>query len=277
MIRNGNNTLTISFQSPVEYARMKSEEQSSSQYPVPPDCVPDEYHGECHANHIRKMQASFSWDWGPAFPSMGVWMPLHLIISDYPWIEYITWTLKEYNMWNWTITIEVLTDGPSCESCYVLIEMPSLGVLESAPIQLKTSFNVTASKAIVELWWPNGYGKQAIYDLNVSIRDMKRDTEVDMKHRKVGFRTIALDQDPLSKGLSFQFRVNGVTMFMKGSNWIPAHVLPQYDEYYYRDLLFSAKEANMNMLRVWGGGIYEFGQFYNLADELGILIWQAKK
>ena len=91
----------------------------------------------------------------------------------------------------------------------------------------------------------------------------------------MAFRTLELVQEPLSRGLSFYFRVNGRPIFMKGSNWIPASVTPRYDETYYLQLLHSAREAHMNMLRVWGGGIYEYDQFYSTADQLGILIWQG--
>ena len=96
-----------------------------------------------------------------------------------------------------------------------------------------------------------------------------------MRVRRVGFRTVELVQEPLSQGLSFYFKINNKPIFMKGSNWIPAHVIPTLntrDQYY--DLLYSAREAHMNMLRVWGGGIYELDSFYDIADELGILIWQ---
>ena len=91
----------------------------------------------------------------------------------------------------------------------------------------------------------------------------------------MAFRTLELVQEPLSRGLSFYFRVNGRPIFMKGSNWIPASVTPRYDQTYYLELLHSAREAHMNMLRVWGGGIYEYDQFYSTADQLGILIWQG--
>lgn len=88
-------------------------------------------------------------------------------------------------------------------------------------------------------------------------------------------RTVELVQEPMSEGLSFYFRVNGEYVFAKGSNWIPAHVLPEaVTGEYTRDLLYSAKESHQNMMRVWGGGIYETDVFYDIADELGILIWQ---
>lgn len=116
------------------------------------------------------------------------------------------------------------------------------------------------------------YAQLQTYDNNPS-------NETVYKRVRSAFRTVELIQEPLkndSDGLSFYFKVNGVPIFAKGSNWIPGHVLPElgYEPDAIRHLLLSAKEANMNMLRVWGGGVYESDTFYSIADELGILIWQ---
>jgi beta-mannosidase len=128
-------------------------------------------------------------------------------------------------------------------------------------------------KDSVETWWPNGYGKQNLYVLNVRT---KLETDITEHKFKIGFRTVELIQDPLKKGLSFYFKVNGVPIFAKGSNWIPLSIFPEHLERKVRlqDLLTSVKETHMNMLRVWGGGVYESDLFYSLADEYGIMIWQ---
>ncbi|XP_049271945.1 beta-mannosidase [Rhipicephalus sanguineus] len=127
----------------------------------------------------------------------------------------------------------------------------------------------------IERWWPSGYGSQKLYHLNVS---MSVDDEKCVKAIRFGFRTVELVEDAISndtQGAEFYFKINGVPIFAKGSNWIPADIFPErVTKAYIRDLLQSAKDANMNMIRVWGGGIYEKDYFYDLADELGILIWQ---
>lgn len=139
-------------------------------------------------------------------------------------------------------------------------------------------------KSSVELWWPNGYGSQALYDLQIKWEDVKIN-EVVMREREyyiasktisIGFRTIELVQEPMQNGLSFYFKVNAIPIFMKGSNWIPSNILPEksYEVERVRELLQATRDANMNMLRVWGGGVYESDYFYSLADEYGILIWQ---
>lgn len=139
-------------------------------------------------------------------------------------------------------------------------------------------------KSSVNRWWPNGYGTISLYDLQIRWEDSRVDTVnsqernffIDSRTISVGFRTIELIQDEMEDGLSFYFKVNGVPIFMKGSNWIPSHILPEEsaDESRVKYLLQSARDANMNMLRVWGGGVYESEYFYKLADEYGILIWQ---
>ena len=123
------------------------------------------------------------------------------------------------------------------------------------------------------MWWPNGYGIQKLYLLNTRIEIEDHIVE---KKVNIGFRTIELIQEPLQKGLSFYFKVNEIPVFAKGSNWIPSSVFPENlaNEQVIRHLLQSAKDTHMNMLRVWGGGVYESDLFYNIADEYGIMIWQ---
>lgn len=125
----------------------------------------------------------------------------------------------------------------------------------------------------VRQWWPNGYGDQKLYNLSTKYAS---GVETSTKTRKIGFRTIELIQDPLPNGLSFYFKVNNVPIFAKGSNEIPLDILPERGQnpQTITRILKSAQDVNMNMLRVWGGGVYESDFFYDKADELGILIWQ---
>ena len=131
-------------------------------------------------------------------------------------------------------------------------------------------------KMKVKTWFPNGVGEQPLYNLTIKVSPTGEAAQT--KSIKIGFRTIKLVQDILhskTEAYSFYFKVNDRPIWSKGSNWIPAHVLHEaITENYIRELLQSAKDANMNMLRVWGGGIYEDDIFYQIADEYGILIWQ---
>lgn len=120
----------------------------------------------------------------------------------------------------------------------------------------------------IHLWWPNGFGEHPLYTLNATFTSLNS-TETSSKEIKIGIRTVELVQEelhPKLEGLSFYFKVNDVPIFAKGSNWIPGHILPElgYEEAKVRHLLLSSKEANMNMLRVWGGGVYESDLFYQV-------------
>lgn len=285
-IKVGENTLKVVFYSSVKTA-YDLYKNHSLQYIVPPKCVPKEYNGECHVNHIRKMQASFSWDWGPAFPSMGIWKNVELVsISEFLVTEINTDIYKKTGIWE--IIITTFFDLPSnkqdstvmCKISSMLCIDNSSCILNSTDLILQSnnryqtvSTTLHVPTELVETWWPNGYGKQNLYVLKVTV--LTPNEKID-RYMNIGFRTVELVQEPLEKGLSFYFRINGIPIFAKGSNFIPASILPELaaKEHVIRDLMQSAKEAHMNMLRVWGGGMYESDLFYELADKLGIMIWQ---
>lgn len=172
-----------------------------------------------------------------------------------------------------------------------MLEEPVLNYVIVSDLK-KCEFNqivqVNVTKSVVDLWWPNGYGNQTLYSLVATWRSENRDASTNSivnvpsiysassKTVQLGFRTIEVVEDSLDAGKSFYFKVNGLPIFMKGTNWIPSHILPEhsFDAERVQSLLWAVKNAHMNMIRVWGGGIYETDTFYNLADELGILIWQ---
>eukprot|EP00095_Tigriopus_kingsejongensis_P004036 maker-scaffold5_size1054832-snap-gene-4.13 protein:Tk04036 transcript:maker-scaffold5_size1054832-snap-gene-4.13-mRNA-1 annotation:"Beta-mannosidase" len=281
----GNNEIRIEFQSPVEYAKEMFETQKEDHYIVPPECVAPQFQGECHANHIRKMQSSFSWDWGPAFPSMGIWQGIGIDAFNSAVLRYILFNPKQDQDGNWNIGIEaVFQIDPTRPDVRGTVKVTLQGMVEEFPGTLTPydgeeslgfiSVEIKRDQSNIDLWWPNGFGNQTLYDILVEFTD-EATNELSSLTKKVGFRTVEVIQEPLEKGRTFKFRINGQDMYMKGSNWIPAHVLPEMvSPEYTRQLLHSAKDAHMNMLRVWGGGIYETDAFYDMADEFGILIWQ---
>ena len=152
-------------------------------------------------------------------------------------------------------------------------------VLENTAFTYSTNItfnhNVSVSLLIpnstVQLWWPNGYGDQTLYNLSVYNAGQR------VGSRSIGFRTVELAQHsygPNIKGLSFYFVINGHPIFVKGSNWVPPDAFQErVSDERLRRLLLSAQLANMNMLRIWGGGIYERDSFYDMADRLGIMLW----
>ncbi|XP_064073932.1 beta-mannosidase [Vanessa tameamea] len=296
-LKEGENKLTFNFESPIDYAKNRSRQHFAA-----PECVPDVYNGECHVNQIRKMQASFSWDWGPAFPSVGIWRNVRLEFFNGAVIRSIT-THTEKKDTIWFLTVKVYLDTSNnirnisgYLSVYLSVEGHStikIGKNVDTQTNSDGTFDVelemNISENMIREWWPNGYGSQYLYNLLVffTTHGDRSDREISHKHVKIGFRTIEIVEQKASlilgndtlagQGLTFYFKVNGHPLFMKGSNWIPSNVLPEInenDKIRIDNLLTAARDTHMAMLRVWGGGVYESDYFYRRCDELGILIWQ---
>ncbi|XP_067276974.1 beta-mannosidase isoform X2 [Pseudorasbora parva] len=263
--------------SAVTYASQKS--HAHTEYRVPPDCPPPVQKGECHVNFIRKAQSSFSWDWGPSFPTLGIWKGVRLEVFNTLRVLSLT-TVPKYDSAHssWNVEVELFFDVFVASKGLVLLSIPLLHSeefqLSLTPGQSRKTF-VSQVNQSVSLWWPFGHGEQPLYDLKIDINLEVGETF--NAERQVAFRTVELIQEPIpsSPGLSFYFRINGKPIFLKGSNWIPVHSFQdQVTTDMITILLRSAQKANMNALRVWGGGVYEQDIFYSLCDMYGIMIWQ---
>ncbi|KAI5741410.1 hypothetical protein M8J76_013313 [Diaphorina citri] len=284
------NTVTVRIYSPISEALRLSHSLSHN---VPPDCTPPQFNGECHVNLLRKMQASFAWDWGPAFPSMGIWKKVSLQCYNNLSLQHVSTNVYETDQ-AWRVDISAfLHTSMSVRHVSMEVKMDGTLNVEERLVYTDTSMEVKkdetntqedvvivkkrmfVKKNLVKLWWPNGYGDQPLYNLNVLItyKDFKLSETV-----TIGFRTVRLVQDPVpnNKGLTFYFLVNNVPIFAKGSNYIPAHILPEQSANLstVNRLLYSAYLSHTNMIRVWGGGLYESDMFYALCDKYGILVWQ---
>ncbi|XP_067630235.1 beta-mannosidase isoform X2 [Eurosta solidaginis] len=290
------NKLVVRLTSPVHAARARADELATRNITVPPACPPIIYRGECHMNMLRKMQASFAWDWGLAAPSMGIWKTVALEFYEVALIRDVDVAIRR-NKTHWNMHTRVFIDSGGRQNFYAELTFYAIELMED-PITISTySKNklswrnpvITFDQALpienVELWWPNGYGDQKLYPLHYSLKTWLSKSGPGLRSRttstktiRVGFRTIELVEDEAREGVGnyFLFKVNGVEIFMKGTNYIPMHILPELsnDELKIRYLMESVKEANMNMIRVWGGGVYESDEFYEAADKYGILIWQ---
>ncbi|XP_044013469.1 beta-mannosidase [Aphidius gifuensis] len=293
-IKKDRNTLTVILDSPIKKATEAFENQSKN-YTVYPTCVPSSYKGECHVNHIRKMQASFSWDWGPAIPSSGIWRDVEIVaVKDATIIDHtIDVYLDKNNKWiiNVTVGLEVVSNSPTkpvegiLEVILIIDDQPKQAAeliscsknisISSGVNETVVSVSLTVDESKILRWWPNGYGKQNLYKLNTTLTTSSSSSSI-TKTKRIGFRTVELVQKPLANGLSFYFNINGISIFAKGSNMIPTSIFIQQsnNKTIREHLLRYSKEANMNMMRIWGGGIYETDEFYDIADEYGIMIWQ---
>ncbi|XP_075549135.1 beta-mannosidase-like [Dermacentor variabilis] len=289
VLQEKDNKISVQCESAVNYARRQHQAQASF-YPVYPLCPPSHHHGYCHGNHIRRVQSGFGSELGPAFPSQGIWKPITLesynevLIRDLTVVPTVE--MLENGTEQWSLSVTIYTELASNEARngslhfsldgYQLIYYKDVLIETTSNLEGMLSFDFSVPRTFrIKRWWPNGYGDQNLYTLKVAI-GVAGTTYT--KSARFGFRTVQLVEDLLGRkknGAEFYFVVNGVPIFAKGSTWVAADSFPERVSLeHLQHLLRSAKMAHMNMLRVWGGGYYESDEFYDLADELGIMVWQ---
>jgi len=230
---------------------------------------------------VRKAQYHWGWDWGPVLMSCGPWRPIVLEtfvckISDLS-INYI---LADH-LKSVEVTATVTGFGPVGGVTFTLTNNKTGEKVASESVRLSTTEKTSVGTASfrvndIDLWWPRGYGAQTLYTVSAEAQLSASASSPPQSLSKVfGFRKVDLVQEPDSHGTSFYFRINNVDIFIGGSCWIPADsFLTRLTPEKYRFWVELAADDNQNMLRVWGGGIYEADAFYDAADELGILVWQ---
>lgn len=218
----------------------------------------------------RKAGFHYGWDWGPKITLAGIWRPVELQswdaarITDFH-IQQLSITPQKAEL---NVEVELEVSQPSTYQLSVNDSVYERALAEGVH-QLKLPYTITQPQQ----WWPVGHGKQHLYQFDLRLHQGKK--QLQKKTQKIGLRTIELVVEKEQLGERFFFKVNGKPIFMKGANYIPQDNLQnRVTEQDYRDLLQDAVDANMNMLRVWGGGIYEEDIFYDLCDSLGILLWQ---
>ena len=268
VLRPGTNKITIHFRSVIpEIKKLQKKRYFSS------GGGPHKIDG---GSQIRKEPCNFGWDWGPICVTCGIWRPLHIVACNRARIDSIAVSQKHTRtkaVVRADITADIRGRGtPLTASVRLVYNGTTAGRDETELKRGKGTAEITVKNP--KLWWPNGMGEQHLYTLETILTDSSG-AELDTRTRRIGLRTIELVQEDDAWGQSFYFRVNGVPLFAKGGNWIPADVFqPRVNEQVYRDRLESCKDAHMNILRVWGGGIYEEDVFYDICDELGLMVWQ---
>ena len=269
LLRNGENVIVVKLDSPtrtLEAMHASRDVKLSGAFYFP-------------VVYGRKAQYSFGWDWGPRLPTSGIWRPVRLEAYDVCRLDSLSFRPNiEVSKGSASAAISVCVDAVEEGEVEVSASLKGHGYERHGSERRKltighNNFAFEFALERAELWWPNGYGDQALYDLRIEVA--KDGVILDELSKKVGFRRIEVVQEKDEEGKNFYFKVNGVPIFCKGANWVPADsFLPQVSKDRHDYLLGKAKDANMNMLRVWGGGAYESEDFYDLCDEKGILVWQ---
>ncbi|MGW7473904.1 glycoside hydrolase family 2 protein [Streptomyces cyaneofuscatus] len=222
--------------------------------------------------YIRKMASSFGWDWGPTLVTAGIWRPVrleHWSTARLASVRPLVTVDEAAGNVEVRLQVERTTGGANAS---LLARATVAG--ETAEVRFEGDEAVLRLTVDApQLWWPRGYGDQPLYDLDVTLSD--EDGQLDAWHRRIGFRTIELDRTADARGSGFTLVVNGERVFARGVNWIPDDVFPsRVTPERYRTRLGQAADANVDLVRIWGGGIYEDEAFYDVCDELGLMVWQ---
>lgn len=260
---------------------------------------------DCEREQLYSIaQCFFAWDWAPHTVPIGIWKPVYLRIAETIWLDHpqVVTQLLPNNRALLNITCEVsnLTDSSQPATLNGVVsakDFQSENIFFDKNIELLASETRTVTFQIeiknAKLWWPNGMGDQNLYCLRLTVLENEKIS--DQIETQFGIREIKLiDNEDIeqfvrnmkeytgnvyhlgkvAESYPWTFLINGKKMFAKGANWIPVDHLLRLDRNRYQHLLQLAKEAHLNMLRVWGGGLFETDGFYDLCDELGILTWQ---
>ncbi len=264
LVRRGENTLRVVFSSAYKRSRILSDR---FEYRLP---------GKERV-FARKAQYQFGWDWAPRHLTAGIWRPVRIEYWRLARIDNVRIIQEKISKDRAVVLAEVSLEVASKADFKVWVVDKDAGRVlalsggryEAGELTVPLEFKIENPR----LWWPNGLGEPFLYELFFAVSSGGE--VLDVRKERTGLRTVELITEPDSTGSAFFFRLNGMPVFMKGANYVPADIFPsEVKDKDYRRLVGLAEEAGMNMIRVWGGGVYEKDVFYDLCDEEGILIWQ---
>ncbi|WP_313807580.1 beta-mannosidase [Flavobacterium sp.] len=257
LLKKGENNLKVVFEPAVKKGK---EEAKKLPYTLPGD----------EKIFTRKAQYQYGWDWGPRFVTAGIWKKVQLRFYNSATIETVKFEQKSLTDLKAELIFHVTVNCQKSGNYSIQLNEKSENFnLKKGRQQLKVLYEIQKPQR----WWSNGLGEAHLYPVQIFLsRNMQTLTE---KELNIGLRTIELVQEKDAKGKSFYFKLNGVPVFMKGANVIPPDsFLPRVKDSVYQKMVKDAVDANMNMLRIWGGGVYGDEAFYNECDKNGILVWQ---
>lgn len=259
VLKAGENRIRIEFASVSEFARKKHGEKQLFQFDY---AMPG-------MGHVRKGHYMFGWDWGPQLPDMGIFRSIALKAYEGGKLEELSFH-QEHSGGQVVLTVKMDTAlWQEGEVCQVRVAAPDGRVYLRETVEGICVFEL--EKPL--LWWPYGHGEQNLYEVRASL--VKGNEEIHSRLYKLGLRTMELVQEKDQWGESCYFKVNGVPVYMKGGDYIPEdNILARCHYDRTKRLLSDCIECNHNAIRVWGGGIYPEEYFYDLCDEMGIVVWQ---
>jgi beta-mannosidase len=266
-LRAGKNQLRVVFPSPITAA---AEAAASDHFRA---------HSKTEEKtYIRKAAYEYGWDWGPRFVTSGIWRPVRIEAWDKVRIADFAIRQRDVSREVAHLDAEVEVEAASAGAAKVSVQYSDDG----RAVNLSRTISVHAGRNVIDLpieirhpklWFPAGYGEQPLYQFTARVGTGGQASET--RKTKAGLRSIVLDRHLDKWGRSFQLVVNGIPIFAKGANVIPFDSFPnRVTTANYRRILESARDANMNMIRHWGGGYYESDEFYAICDELGLMVWQ---
>jgi beta-mannosidase len=280
MLKIGPNALRIVFHSPITSMIPKVK---ALPYILPSVSTANEGNEEnvATAPYTRKAPYQYGWDWGPRYVTIGIWKPVRLETWDSVRIENLHIHQIQVSREAAELAAEVEIDSSRPQTATITVSRDDAdgktsSVAATGAVQLDTGINrvsIPLRIASPKLWYPAGYGAQNRYRFSAAVKTGK--TLLAQVEVKTGLRSIELRRLPDQWGKSFTFVVNGIPIFAKGANVIPFDSFPsRVTPERYRQILTAARDANMNMVREWGGGLYESDVFYDICDELGLMVWQ---
>lgn len=269
-LHSGENEISILIKAPISYIEnYKAQEGKEIEFITSGAMKGNQY--------LRKAHSMFGWDWGAQLPDAGIWREIELVAySDAKIEDVFISQIHSKNQVHLEIKTELKVINTKVYRVKYVLKAPSGEVQylkESVCSEVKNQQCMSLHITNPQLWWPNGYGKQPLYQLEVYL--YKEDELLDKKQFTIGLRTLTISQEKDQWGEEFAFIVNGIKIFTRGANYIPedciySWITKERMEY----LIESSVRANFNCLRVWGGGYYPSDEFYELCDRYGVIVWQ---
>jgi len=278
VLRAGKNELRVYFHSPF-YKGLMEMEKHTDKLPYFLSPLYGFANQPITSPYTRKAPYQYGWDWGPVLITSGIWRSVYLRAFNKARINCLQIVQKKLSHSKASLSAVFEIEATSSEEFSIDISCKLDSVskeVKGVKARFKRGINhITVDFEIInpKLWWPNGMGEHPVYEFAGQLKfDSK---EIDKIKVKSGLRTAKVIQIPDKDGESFYFEINGIPVFAKGSNCIPCDIFPsRVTDKHYREVIQAAVDANMNMLRVWGGGIYEEDIFYDFCDKYGIMVWQ---